>query len=366
LEPGKQIELYELKLELKPGKRIDPNSLRALGKISIQYERLFGNTGAGQIKLDPDLSKLATGTVELEVKEAKEAQRPADPQGKKEAEGFTAWGEEVGGRPRATVERYLAAALAGRVDEAVGLAVKGTSPRAPADRKQVAEFRKRVVGSEVRLWTVLAAWDAGEAVAVTEEFRWVEFQPAEKESPNVAAPPQVNGQPEGTRVAYVSAVQVFKVVKSGDRWLVKDADITTEKDALNRVEAFKAKHPAATAVPARDDDKHSAAPARVRELQKERIATLNEAAESSRALAKQGRGEFGEALDARMALLQAELEFAEQEADRVALCKKALESMKELEQLAVARKAAAQGTEVDILKAKAKRLEIEIALARFK
>jgi RNA polymerase sigma factor (sigma-70 family) len=222
LVPGKEIEVGERQIELKA-------TLFGPGKFGVQYEQLETPEN------DKTLSKLATGKLELEVKEAKDAQRPDD-------------------GPGATAERYLAAALAGRVDEAIGLALKGTSPRAPSDRTQVSEFRKRVVASEIRLWKVLAAWDAGEAVAVTEEFQRLEFQPAEKENPNVAAPPRVEGQPEGTRAAYVSAFLVFKVVKSGDRWLVKDADVTTEKDALDRVEAFKAKHPAATPVPARAAD----------------------------------------------------------------------------------------------------------------
>lgn len=106
--------------------------------------------------------------------------------------------------------------------------------------------------------------------------------------------------------------------------------------------------------------------ARVLELRKERITTLNEVFAASLTLAKKGRGEFGDALDARATLFRAELEIAEKEADRVALYKTALESLKELEQLAAARTAAAQGTELDVLKAKAKRLEIEIALAKYK
>lgn len=61
LEPGKAIELYELKLELKP-------SLYATGKSSVQYERVFGNSSLGAITLDPTLSKLATGKMELEIK----------------------------------------------------------------------------------------------------------------------------------------------------------------------------------------------------------------------------------------------------------------------------------------------------------
>lgn len=68
LAPGKEIELtgsqpfYELKLELKPA------SLYGKGKFQIQYERIFGNSGAGQIKPDPVLSMLATGKLELEIK----------------------------------------------------------------------------------------------------------------------------------------------------------------------------------------------------------------------------------------------------------------------------------------------------------
>jgi hypothetical protein len=40
------------------------------GKVSVQYERLFGNTSVGRIKVDPDLLKLATGKLELEIKPA--------------------------------------------------------------------------------------------------------------------------------------------------------------------------------------------------------------------------------------------------------------------------------------------------------
>ena len=76
LAPGKEIELtgsqpfYELQLELRPTKWLGNNGSRALygtGKFQIQYERIFGNTAAGGITLDPMLSKLATGKLELEV-----------------------------------------------------------------------------------------------------------------------------------------------------------------------------------------------------------------------------------------------------------------------------------------------------------
>jgi hypothetical protein len=57
LAPGQEIDLYESNLELKPG------------KFQIQYERVFGNaSGAVPIKLDPRLSKLATGKLEVAIK----------------------------------------------------------------------------------------------------------------------------------------------------------------------------------------------------------------------------------------------------------------------------------------------------------
>ena len=41
------------------------------GKFSVQYERVLGNSSASRIKIDPALSKLATGKLELEVTEKK-------------------------------------------------------------------------------------------------------------------------------------------------------------------------------------------------------------------------------------------------------------------------------------------------------
>jgi hypothetical protein len=65
LAPGKEVELYELKLKLGPGNKVDPETLLASGKVSIQYERLGPSMAAPVV--DPMLSKLATGTVEFEV-----------------------------------------------------------------------------------------------------------------------------------------------------------------------------------------------------------------------------------------------------------------------------------------------------------
>ena len=60
LAPGKEIELYERMLVLSPE--------YGTGTVQIQYERVFGNSSFGRIKLDPALSNLATGKLELEVK----------------------------------------------------------------------------------------------------------------------------------------------------------------------------------------------------------------------------------------------------------------------------------------------------------
>ena len=89
LEPGKETELESrmaggTRLAGAPGvrKEIRPESgggkptteeqplFVGTGKVSLQYERVFGNSSAGRIKLDPALSKLATGKLELEIKPA--------------------------------------------------------------------------------------------------------------------------------------------------------------------------------------------------------------------------------------------------------------------------------------------------------
>src|SRR4029077_11418106 len=90
---GKEIELYELKPELKPASDNARNStsvLHGTGTFQLQYDPVFGNSSLGGIKVDPTLSKLATGKLELEVKEA--AKLP-----QKEKEAFTAWGKEING-----------------------------------------------------------------------------------------------------------------------------------------------------------------------------------------------------------------------------------------------------------------------------
>jgi hypothetical protein len=75
MPPGKEIELYELNRELRPGKWLGNDrvpSLYGTGKLSIQYEHVLGmpSMGLPGWKLDPVLSKLATGKLELTAREA--------------------------------------------------------------------------------------------------------------------------------------------------------------------------------------------------------------------------------------------------------------------------------------------------------
>jgi RNA polymerase sigma factor (sigma-70 family) len=94
LAPGKEIELYAMKFKLRPASEMTdetrnyPGQLWGSGKFRIQYERL------ATPDVDPVLSKLATGKLELEVKSDAP---PAAPKPEPEKEGFTAWGDEVGG-----------------------------------------------------------------------------------------------------------------------------------------------------------------------------------------------------------------------------------------------------------------------------
>lgn len=105
-----------------------------------------------------------------------------------------------------------------------------------------------------------------------------------------------------------------------------------------------------------------AAAARVKELQRERIDCLKALAEVADKLAVSARGSIEDALDAKLLLLQTEVDAARTESDRVALYRACVNTLKEYEQLADARKQAALGSEATKLRVKARRLEVEIRL----
>ena len=84
LTPGKEVVLAELKYEFRGG--IDMGTwqgpfspLYATGKLGFQYAQVLGNSSLGKIKIDPDLLKLATGKLEVEVKDKPSGVKTAYP-----------------------------------------------------------------------------------------------------------------------------------------------------------------------------------------------------------------------------------------------------------------------------------------------
>jgi outer membrane protein TolC len=104
----------------------------------------------------------------------------------------------------------------------------------------------------------------------------------------------------------------------------------------------------------------------VKELQKERIATLEEAADVIDDLYRNQRAPHEEVSEARLLLLEAKLDAAEKESERVTLLKKIVDVLKEDEQWADARFKASRTTTYPVLKIKARRLRAEIDLERAK
>jgi hypothetical protein len=105
---------------------------------------------------------------------------------------------------------------------------------------------------------------------------------------------------------------------------------------------------------------------KVKELQKERIATLEDVVAQLTNLFQNGRVEFDEIINARLLLLEAKLDVAEKESDRIALYKNMVDVLKQYEALADGRVKFAQETHAVALKIKARRLEVEIQLEQAK
>jgi hypothetical protein len=101
---------------------------------------------------------------------------------------------------------------------------------------------------------------------------------------------------------------------------------------------------------------------KIKALQQERIATLQQVVEQLTVMYQSGRVEFDEVVDAQLTLLEAELATAEKVTDRVTLYKNMVDLLKKDEALADARVQSARGTQPAALKIKARRLEAEIHL----
>jgi hypothetical protein len=105
---------------------------------------------------------------------------------------------------------------------------------------------------------------------------------------------------------------------------------------------------------------------KIKDLQKERLDVLAAMAESAGILAKQARVSLENACEAQQQLLQAQIEYADNDAQRARFYESYIEALKQYEELAKARKEGARGTEISILNARAGRLGAEIALERLK
>lgn len=115
---------------------------------------------------------------------------------------------------RTTTERYLAAALAGKTDDAAALAVDGQSP---SRKKTVEELKALINANTLKLPTVWADDKKGQAIAVTEEIALMK------------------PTPDGQNKACV----IFALVKTDGKWLIKDIDLRSKEKAAEQVESFK-------------------------------------------------------------------------------------------------------------------------------
>jgi outer membrane protein TolC len=105
---------------------------------------------------------------------------------------------------------------------------------------------------------------------------------------------------------------------------------------------------------------------KVKELQKQRIATLKQLADTIASDFQSGIGSFEEVSEARLLVLKAELDAAEKDSHRITIYKATVDVLREYEQWTDRRFKIAPGTFSTVLKAKAKRLEAEINLERAK
>src|SRR5205823_9206052 len=87
LAPGKEIELAEVKLELRPASESGnkkENTLYGTGKFQIHYERVMYRSG--RLDIGSILRDVATGKLELEVKSEPPLAAESDKEGQPEAE----------------------------------------------------------------------------------------------------------------------------------------------------------------------------------------------------------------------------------------------------------------------------------------
>lgn len=183
--------------------------------------------------------------------------------------------------------------------------------------------------------------------------------------------------PDGKRIVYViGTVRILspeEMKKTESRVVAADPDgknavvVRSVKGSLLMNVGWRVKPPAAKddKEPSRKEQIEESAK-KIKELQKERIATLKEMADQATHLYQSGRVSFEPVLEARLQLLKAELDAAEKESERITLHKKFVDAMKDYETWTEERVKSARGTAATVLKVKAMRLEAEIHLEQAK
>lgn len=117
--------------------------------------------------------------------------------------------------PRQVAEKYLAAALSGKSDDAVKFAKEGKSPAKP---KTVSKLAELVGAKKLALPTVLLSDKKGYAIAVSEEF------------------PYTKKMPDGAE----RGVLCITLEKNKDGvWLVKDLDLRSATEAAELLKKAK-------------------------------------------------------------------------------------------------------------------------------
>ena len=107
--------------------------------------------------------------------------------------------------PRSAIEAYLAAALTGKVDDAVALALEN---RAASDEDQLHELNTFIEAPTLKVPAVWVGAKNGRAIAVSEQIQITE------------------ADPDGRNTGYL----VFSLVKSKNKWLVDDIDFDTRRE----------------------------------------------------------------------------------------------------------------------------------------
>lgn len=157
------------------------------GKVALRYEQVIGNSSSGRMELDPVLTKLSTGKLELQVQDAKKR------------EPGTAWGKQVDG---------LQAGIRLRAIDVLNAANQWEARPPAGEIPQGGDLRfvvlvRNVSKEEVQLrYTQPSGWPC------SEDGRDLKFSPA-----------YIGGKP----------IWYEKTLKSGETWEVAQLNITTRK-----------------------------------------------------------------------------------------------------------------------------------------